>query len=166
MTLYNTIPTNTEDETLLKQSKTSLKGIVAGAAVTSFILGIVVATAMSPTYTPKQTSLTSTSCDTTSQATCLTIYGCQWFNDNGDVSGDVGTTPRPIPFSFSLSSFPEITNKHLIPKLLIQRCAPRPVLAHGRRPVDVAALERARRGRRRGPARRAHHAALLLLAAF
>ena len=90
MTLYNTIPTNTEDETLLKQSKTSLKGIVAGAAVTSFILGIVVATAMSPTYTPKQTSLTSTSCDTTSQASCLTIYGCQWFNDNGDVSGDVG----------------------------------------------------------------------------
>ena len=58
--LYNTIPTNTEEETLLKQSKTSLKGIVAGAAVTSFILGIVAATAMSPTYTPKQTSLTST----------------------------------------------------------------------------------------------------------
>ena len=74
------------------------------------------------------------------------------------------TTPRPIPFPFSLSSFPEINNKHnLIPKLVIQRCAPRPILPHGRRPVDVAALERAGR---RGPARRALDAALLLLAAF
>ena len=88
MTLYDTIPTNTEDETFLKQSKTPMKRI-AGAAATAFILGCVAATAQSRTYTPKQTSL-ATSCDTTSQATCLTIYGCQWFNDNGDVSGDVG----------------------------------------------------------------------------
>ena len=49
---------------------------------------------------------------------------------------------------------------------VFQRRPPRPCPAHGRRPVDVAALERARRGGRRGPARRAHDAALLLLAAF
>ena len=89
MTTYNTIPTDPEEQTLLKQSKTPMKRIIASAAATAFILGCVAATAMSPTYTPKQTSL-ATSCDTTSQATCLTIYGCQWFNDNGDVGGNVG----------------------------------------------------------------------------
>ena len=57
MTTYNTIPTDPEEQTLLKQSKTPMKRIIASAAATAFILGCVAATAMSPTYTPKQTSL-------------------------------------------------------------------------------------------------------------
>ena len=38
MTTYNTIPTDPEEQTLLKQSKTPMKRIIAGAAATAFIL--------------------------------------------------------------------------------------------------------------------------------
>ena len=100
--LYNTIPTNTEEETLLKQSKTSLKGIVAGAAVTSFILGIVAATAMSPTYTPKQTSLTSTSRARRSRTTTAR-YPTEPAKDYKQ-----DTLPRPAQSPFLSLSLPSL----------------------------------------------------------
>ena len=41
MATYSTIGADEADKTLLHKPKTSLKGIVAGAAVASFILGVV-----------------------------------------------------------------------------------------------------------------------------
>ena len=78
----------------------------------------------------------------------------------------ISFAPKRIRFLLRFAIEYKYNNKNLIPELVIQRRPTTPVLPHGRRPVDVAALERARRGGRRGPARRAHDAALLLLAAF
>jgi len=62
---YNTISTIPEepsaDDALLaniaNKPKTTMKGVIAGAAATAFILGLVAATALSATVTPAQTSL-------------------------------------------------------------------------------------------------------------
>ena len=59
---YNTISTipeepSADDALLANKPKTTMKGVIAGAAATAFILGLIAATALSATVTPAQTSL-------------------------------------------------------------------------------------------------------------
>ena len=49
MATYSTIGADEADKALLEKPKTSLKGLVAGAAVASFILGVMAAVATTPT---------------------------------------------------------------------------------------------------------------------
>ena len=64
---YNTISTIPEepsaDDALLANKPKTMKGVVAGAAATAFILGLVAATALSATVTPAQTSLAGAAAD-------------------------------------------------------------------------------------------------------
>ena len=53
MTKYNTIPN--DDEALLAQKHGSLKGLLAGAAVVSFALGLIAATAFTPAVSTEPT---------------------------------------------------------------------------------------------------------------
>ena len=59
MSLYNTIPQTTHDaeETLLQaqKPKTNLKALVGGAAIASFVLGMVAATAVTQHAVATQT---------------------------------------------------------------------------------------------------------------
>lgn len=57
MTALNTIPTAAEDSALApKKDTTTLKGLVAGAALAAFVLGAVSATALRPTVTRATTN--------------------------------------------------------------------------------------------------------------
>ena len=67
---YNTISTipeepSADDALLSNKPKTTMtmKGVIAGAAATAFILGLVAATALSATVTPAQTSLAGAAAD-------------------------------------------------------------------------------------------------------
>ena len=72
---YNTISTIPEEpsaddallgEVLANKPKPTMKGVLAGAAATAFILGIVAAMALSATVTPAQTSLAGAAADSSS----------------------------------------------------------------------------------------------------
>ena len=118
MVSYETIPTTAEDGLLLESPKpktNSLKGLVAGAAIASFVLGMVAATAVTQHAVARQTNLKTTAAGLVNRAYSTPANeencGGQWGfalafgrKDAKNQCPPGESAPSPLPPSLSLSA--------------------------------------------------------------